>query len=349
MNILVTGGTGFIGSHTAAALQRAGHRVRLLIRSKKKLDRVFGLLETPIDDFVIGDVTDSGAVARGLEDCDAVVHTAGMVSTARKDIPRVFETNVTGTRNVIDQALALGLRRIIHLSSITAVYHPLARRLDESSPPGIPGNAYGQSKVKCEHYVRALQAQGAPITITYPTSVIGPYDPGLTEPLQGLAFFMRAGVLITNTGLQVIDVRDVADVHCQILDRPPQSDRFMIGGHYFAWPQLAKTLDRLTGRRLRRLYVPPHVLTGIGKIIDGLKRLHDMELPADHEATIYASRWVVADSSKLERELSFRFRDPELSIADTLGWLVRAGHLKNHHIGKLSERFSEEEHARRNS
>jgi len=349
MNILVTGGTGFIGSHIAAALQRAGHRVRLLIRSKKKLDRVFGILETPIDDFVIGDVTDVSAVSRGLEDCEAVVHTAGMVSTARKDIPRVFETNVTGTRNVIDQALALGLHHIIHLSSITAVYQPEASRLDETSPPGIAGNAYGQSKVKCEHYVRALQAQGAPITITYPTSVIGPHDPGLTEPLQGLVFFLRAGALITKTGMQIIDVRDVADVHCQILDRPPKSDRFMIGGHYFGWPQLAETLEHLTGRRLRRLYVPPYVLSGIGKIIDGLKRLHDMELPADHEATVYASRWVVADSSKLERELSFRFRDPELSLADTLVWLVCAGHLKNHHIGRLYTAVSGERYARRNS
>ena len=94
MKILVTGGTGFVGSHTAAALVSAGHQLKLLVRSEEKMHKVMQHHDIIIDDFVVGDITDTQACRKALEGCDGVVHSAAMVSTSRKDTERVFNTNM---------------------------------------------------------------------------------------------------------------------------------------------------------------------------------------------------------------------------------------------------------------
>lgn len=336
MKILVTGGTGFVGSHTAAALIRAGHEVRLLVRSKDKMQRVMQHHELTIADFVIGDITDPAACEQALRGCDGLVHSAAMVSTSRKDTARVFSTNVEGTRNIIGQAVAQGLKQIVHVSSVTAIYNPDAESVHEKSPLGTATSAYGSSKVTSEKYVRKLQDQGAPIVITYPASVIGPGDPALTEPLQGLALFLRDIAIITTTGMQLVDVRDIADLHTHVFSTPPSTDRFMLGGHYYPWIELVSTLEELTGRKLRKLYFPSPALKAIGRLMDGIKYFIDMEIPADSESVGYACQWVIADSGKLEQQLDFSFRDGRQSLADTLRWIVKSGHLEKRLIGKLA-------------
>jgi dihydroflavonol-4-reductase len=94
MRVLVTGGTGFVGSHTAKALKEAGHIVRILVRSKKKAVSIFESLGVEIDEIILGDITDSDAVEIAVKGCDAVIHSAAMVATAEKYANEVYETNV---------------------------------------------------------------------------------------------------------------------------------------------------------------------------------------------------------------------------------------------------------------
>ncbi len=337
MKILLTGGTGFIGSHTAAALIKAGHQIRLLVRSQEKMHRVMQYHGITIDDYLIGDITDPLACRDALEGCEGLVHSAAMVSTSRKDAQQVHNTNVEGTRNIIGEAVALGLKQIIHVSSITAVYNPRATAVDESSAIGTATSTYGRSKVTSEKLVRQFQAQGAPITITYPTGVIGPGDPALTEPLQGLVLFLKTMAVITTTGIQLVDVRDVADAHSRIFNAKPSSDRFVLGGSYYPWHEFVDTLEELTGRKLRKLYFPKPALKSIGWIMDGIKYFVDMGIPGGSESVGYACQWIFADSSKLKREMDFHFIDGKQSLADTLQWLVASGHLDKHLIGRLND------------
>ena len=182
MRVMVTGGTGFVGYHTVLALLGAGHEVSLLVRSIDKMLNLFG--EDTIEHYTRGDIGDRDAIERAMDGCDAVIHAAAMVSTSAKDAERVFRGNFEGAQNVIGMALDKGIGSIIHVSSVTALFNPKAKVLDENSPPGSAQNAYGRSKVACEEYVRELQAQGAPIYISYPATVIGPDDPGMTERRQ---------------------------------------------------------------------------------------------------------------------------------------------------------------------
>ncbi len=337
MRVMVTGGTGFIGSFTAAALIEAGHEVRLLVRSQEKMETVFAIHEIEIDDFVLGDVTDPESVAEALEGCDAVVHAAALVATAEKYADQVWQTNVEGTINVIDQALAMGIERIVHVSSITALFDPKVREVNEYSPPGQARNAYGRSKVACEEYVRGLQDGGAPVKITYPTGTIGPFDPGFTEPIRGLKLFLTSFAVVTTTGIQYVDVRDVADAHVLLLESEPKPDRYMLGGVYHRWYELVEILEEITGRTLLRLHMIPPMLTWLGKAMDTVTHYTGFEGPFTEEAVEYATHWSIADSRKIEDELGFEFRDPKETLVDAIIWLYEAGHLTDEQMGSLLE------------
>lgn len=333
MRVMITGGTGFVGYHTAQALIDAGHDVCLLVRSEDKAKKLYGDA-TP--DCVSGDIIDAASVAEAMHGCDAAIHSAAMVSTAAKDADRVYDTNVNGTRLVFETALQKGVKQMVHVSSVTALFNPRASVLDGNSPPGTARNAYGRSKVACEKYVRTLQSRGKPITITYPASVIGPDDPGLTEPHQGLQVFLTQFAPVMPSGNQFVDVRDVAEVHLRILQRGLGGGRYPLGGHYLPWRDLGPMLEELTGKEVRKFPATGRVMRGLGLVVDLVKRVKPMELPMGYEAMVYATKWVQLDNSQAEQDLDFSFRPLEDSLVDAIQWMVRAGHLSAEDVGRLA-------------
>jgi nucleoside-diphosphate-sugar epimerase len=334
MHVMITGGTGFVGYHTARALLDAGHTVSLLVRSVDKMLQLYG------DDcelsYTRGDITDADSVGRALEGCDALIHAAAMVSTKASDAERVFNTNVQGAKTVIGGAIKSGIKTIIHVSSVTALYDPDAQVLDEHSPPGAARNAYGRSKVACEKYVRGLQTRGKRIYITYPASVIGPDDPGLTEPHVGMQGFLSVFVPRMASGNQYVDVRDVAEIHLRLLQQRPPSGNYTVGGHYVSWADLGPLLERLTGRRLLKLPLLAGPMRLAGRIVDRVNPYFPIKTPISEEAMEYATNWVKLDNSKVERVLDFQFRPVEQSMADTVTWLCRAGHISKKQAGMLA-------------
>tara|TARA_R110002073_G_scaffold36324_3_gene105748 strand:+ start:413 stop:1432 length:1020 start_codon:yes stop_codon:yes gene_type:complete len=333
MRIFVTGGTGFIGSHTCHALLAAGHTIKLFVRNKSKAKQIFG---SRVRSVVVGDITNSEDVGKALRGCDAAIHMAAMVSTSREDAELVYQTNLTATENVLGKAVESGCNTIIHVSSITAIYDPKAKILSHKSPPGVAKNAYGRSKVECEKYARSLQDGGTPLHITYPASVIGPDDPGLTEPHEGLIANLYGLGLDMPTGNQYVDVRDVALAHVALLEKRLEPGRYPLGGNYVAWKDLSATLERLTGRNLLLLPVPGFTMRLLGRTLDVLKPILDTQTPITHEAMTYATNWIKLDSSKSEEELGLRFRAFEESLVETIRWLEKENYITRHQAGLLS-------------
>lgn len=333
MRVMVTGGTGFVGFHTARALLDAGHEVCLLVRSARKAKNLYG---KDIPDLVVGDITDAGSVTRAVQGCDAVVHSAALVSTDAKDADQVYNTNVDGARTVINAAIDEGVQSIIHVSSVTALFNPKAKVLDGNSPPGTALNAYGRSKVDCEKFVRGLQRKGVPIHVTYPAAVIGPTDPGLTEPHIGLQTYLSAFIPLMPGGNQFVDVRDVAEVHLRLLEGDFPPGRFILGGHYLSWPELARTLERLTGRKLIKVPAMGSFMRGLGTAVDLLKRVKQFDVPMGYEAMVYATQWVPMDSSETGQQLDFSFRPLDESLSDSVRWLLQEGHITKKQAGCLA-------------
>lgn len=333
MRVMITGATGFIGFHTARALLEAGHELSLLVRNVDKMQGLFG--EGRIKYFTRGDITDEGQVRAAMKDCDAVIHVAALVSTQAGDAQRVYQTNVTGTRNVIGGAVELGVERIIHVSSVTALFNPSASILSEDSPVGTGAKGYGRSKVACEEYVRALQEQGHPVYITYPASVLGPEAPEMTEAHTGLQTYLSQFVPLMSSGNQYVDVRDIGLVHQQILEQDPPSNRYVLGGHYIPWKQLGGELERLTGGRIVKIPLSGGLMRAIGSVSDRVAPLFNLDIPLSREGLTYATRWVKMDNSRVERELDFQFRPVDETLSDSIKWLHQKGVITDQQAGRL--------------
>ncbi len=336
MKVMITGATGFIGYHTALALMEAGHEVSLLVRNPDKMHNVFG--KGRIKHFTQGDIVDAESVRAAMDGCDAVVHVAALVSTHARDQERVFKTNLEGTRNVVGGAAEAGITRIIHVSSVTALFDPKAKSLNEDSPPGSGDIGYGRSKVACEKYVRQLQAEGHPVTITYPASVLGPDTPEMTEAHVGLQTYLAQFVPLMTSGNQYVDVRDIARAHKLILEGEAPSNRYVLGGHYISWLKLGGVLEGLTGRKILKIPISGGLMRTIGGLADRFAAILPDDIPLTREGLTYATRWVTMDSSRIERELDFEFRPVDETLTDSIRWLCQEGHLTAKQAGKTMKK-----------
>lgn len=335
MLVGVTGGTGFVGSHTVAALQDAGHRVRLLVRRPEKLERIYESRGRAIDETVVGDMTDPTSAARLLDGCDAIVHTAALVALEAHRAREVHDTNVRGVELVVGGAAERG-QPVLYVSSAGALFNRGSERLTHESPIAEGPSAYGASKARAEKYVRSLQDRGAAILTTYPTAVVGPDDPNLTDPNRALGLFVQWGGPLTSTGYQPIDVRDLAALHIRMLEDECIQGRYVAAGPYYPWADLLNEVERITGRKIRRFRVPGNVLRGVGRIADVAKRFVDFDLPFTHEGMLFGTCWPIADGSPARRTFGMEYRSLEQTLSDAYRWMVQAGHLTRKQIGKLA-------------
>ena len=336
MRVLLTGATGFIGSHAAVALTRAGHRVRCLVRDRAKLEGVLATHRIACDEVVVGDVTDAEAVARALEGCEAVVHTAAIVALEASRAREVLGTNLRGVENVVGGAHARDIRSIVYVSSVGALWNPSGKVITEDSPLAAARSAYARSKADSERYVRDLQERGAPIRCVYPCGVIGPHDPGLSEGNHTLRVFLRDLMVITSSGFSVVDARDLAVLLAALLVSETKSGRFVVGGHYLPWADVVTLMDELTGRRVRRYRIPGPMLRALGRVGDAVKRVVPFDFPLTGEAMDFATMWPTAITSDEIMRLGVRFRDARESYADAIRWMVEAGHMEPRLAGRLA-------------
>jgi len=337
MRVLVTGGTGFLGSHTVAALARAGHDVKLLVRSPDRIEPALGPLGVGPVDHVVGDITDAACVERALLGCEAVVHAAAVFTLDRSRDAEVARVNLTGAKNVLGAAHRLGLDPIVFVSSLSALFPPDGPLLTADTEVKDPTNPYARSKAQCERYARELQARGAPVVCTYPGSVWGPHDPHRGEGVAVVTQFMKLGFAPASRegGLPVVDVRDVADIHVAALQPGCGPRRFTAGGHLVGMGALFEMFSLLTGRRFVTIPTHARLLRGLGRGIDWLHRLTGVSLLLTYEAMHTLTRMVPCDDAPTVRELNVSFRSLEETVRDTLIWMYEAGLLAEKHVGTL--------------
>ena len=333
MKIMVTGGTGFIGSHTAKALLDGGHEVRLLIRDEDKARRVFGVMGYAVPPCVKGDMTDRDSVVRCMDGCDAVFHSAALVSVDPSQGERMVRENLLGTETVLGEACKADVRSILYVSSVAAFFEPGDGPITADSPLASSKSAYTRSKIEAEKYARSLMDDGRPVSISYPSAVIGPDDPGWAESNYSIIVSLKLCSLITSGGFQFIDVRDLARIHRLILERDGGPGLYLAGGVYHTWREMADLLDRVTGRRLLRVRGPGALFRAMGRAYDIVRPVVRLGIPFSHEAMQYATQWRLMDDGATRETLGVRYRDPEITLRDTIRWLHRAGRVSGKQSG----------------
>ena len=333
--VLLTGGSGFLGSHVLHRLLDDGHRVRALVRSPAKLRENLTLLQVdphdPRIEVVPGDMTDPAAAREAASGCDRAIHAAATFSYRRANAERMLGENKLGTITVLDAAIEAGCTGIVHVSSTVALLRPGAT-LNHESPLGVTLGPYTQSKVDSERVARERQEAGAPVAIVNPGGILGPHDPYLGESNQTIRDIVR-GRLPTwprSSGFQWVDVRDTAAVVVAALDRPGR--RYLVPGETVTLPH--ETLRAVTGRNLPAMRMP---LTAVLPVLRIGYRTGWPFLPHAVEGSRVIALDTRVDYAATVDDLAISGRPLAESLRDTLRWLAEAGHISRRSLGRSIE------------
>ena len=337
LKILVTGATGLIGCHSLAALLEAGHAIRVFVRSPAKLDAVLAPFARSASDVevAIGDVGDSRAIRQALVGCNGLLHCAGRFSREREDEPMLVETNVEGTRHVLEAAAEADLERAVYVSSMLALSPAPGREMTAEDAVARPDSMYAATKARAESIARVFQER-MPLTILYPAAVQGPHDPTFSIGPQLIANALTEGrVLVTEGGLATTDVRDLAAVVAAVFDGRTSATRLMAPSFYLRHERYYELLELLSGRPLQAQRVPGWLLRLLGRLGDVAQRLgRPTELT--YEAAKVLTRSVPIDDREARRLLGRPPIDDERSLGDLIAWMVEAGHLESRAAGSAA-------------
>jgi dihydroflavonol-4-reductase len=336
--VLVTGGTGFVGSHAVAALTAAGHRIRVLARSPDGVPHALAPLGVEGVETVIGDVTDPDAVDRALDGCDAVLHAASVFSMDARKADEMRSVNVRGTDIVLGAAYRRGVDPIVYVSSELALLPPADREIltADSDVKQAPW-PYCRSKADSELVARRYQDMGVPVVSVMPSAAWGPYDPHFGEGATLATNVLKARLpIVMPGGMHVADVRDVAAALAAVMAPGYGPRRYLVTGHYVSMPDLIRTLGDLTGRRIRFATFPPWFLALFGRAADVAQHRMRTRLPWNAEGIWVMNCAARCDDSKTRSELALEPRPLRATLGDTVRWLAEVGHLTPREAGRLA-------------
>jgi dihydroflavonol-4-reductase len=322
MKALVTGATGFVGAAVARALIREGWQVRALARKGSDRRNVQHL---PVE-VVEGDLVDPASLDRALAECEALFHVAADYRLGALDPQRLYQTNVEGTRNILEASRRAGVRRVVYTSSVATVGIP---------QDGSPGNEdtpvsvadmighYKRSKFLAEQLVRE---SGAPVVIVNPSTPIGPGDVKPT-PTGQVVLDAAAGRMpaYVDTGLNIVHVDDVAAGHLLAFQHGRCGERYILGGQDMTLREILVVIAEIVGRKPPSIRLPTGVVFPIAYIAEGIARITGRPGRITVEGVRMARKHMFFSSDKARRELGYQWRPPTQALRDAITWLREQG------------------------
>ncbi len=326
MNILVTGGTGFLGSALLPLLAGAGHRVRLLARGE-------AAVPTAGVEVVRAGLEDRGAVRRALEGVEAVYHLAGKVAFQPSDPTALYRLHVQCTRTLLEDARAAGVGRVVLASSSGTVAISRRERVhteaDDHPIAVVARWPYYLSKIYQEKTaLRFFRDTGLPVVVLNPSLLLGPGDARLSSTDVVFKFLERRIPAMPTGGLSFVDVRDAAAAFAAALTRGRPGERHLLGGANMTFAELFGRLSRISGVPPPPVRLPSPVNVAGAKLLERLHAWRGSEPPISSAEVEMGEHWFYVSSARAERELGFAARDPQETLYETVAWLdehVRGG------------------------
>jgi dihydroflavonol-4-reductase len=327
VKVFVTGATGFVGSHVAQELSRRGADLRLLIRSTSKLENLAGIpAET-----VVGDLLQVEALRSAVSGCDAVMHVAADYRLWVTDPETMLATNVTGTRELLRLAREERVPRVVYTSSVATMgFFSDGRLADEATPVSLADmiGHYKRSKYLAEQEAMAAARHGQQVIILNPTTPIGPGDIKPTPTGRIVVDFLkRKFPAYMDTGLNLVDVNEVARTHANALETGRSGERYILGGENLTLKQLLDKMSAITGLPSPTVRVP-HSVAMIFALWDQTitGKLRGREPRATVEAVRMGKKMMFVSSAKAERELGLRAIPVYAALRSAIDWFRAHGY-----------------------
>lgn len=329
--MLITGAAGFIGSAAARAALRAGYPVRLLVRDTSPRRNLTGL-DAEIAE---GDMRDGAAVGRALAGVRWLLHVAADYRLWARDPGQIARNNIEGTATVMQAALAAGVERVVYTSSVATLrVDPSAASSDEEVPLAVHEaiGAYKRSKVEAERLVERMVAfQDLPAVIVNPSTPIGARDVKPTPTGRIVVEAARGRMpAYVETGLNLVDVEDVAKGHLLALERGQVGERYILGGENVMLRELLGEIAELSGRRAPRLRLPVAPLVPLAHAAEALARLRGKEPFLTVDGLAMSRNRMYFSSDKARRELGYRPGPHRAGVAAAFAWFGQEGYLDTH-------------------
>jgi len=329
-DVFITGATGFIGSAVLRALVKAGFSVRALARPRAPRSDLAALGVQ----FVDGDVRERASVAAAMSGCRYAFHVAADYRLWARDRNEIVVTNVSGTRNVMEEALRQGVERIVHTSSVATLALP---------PDGTPADesmtlmerkaigTYKRSKIAAERLVLAMVAErGLPAIVVNPSTPIGPRDVRPT-PTGRIIVAASSGQIpvFVDTGLNLAHVDDVAFGHLAALRHGRIGERYILGGQDVLFSRMLGDIAELVGRRAPRICMPWYSVLPVACVAEATAWVTGREPLATLDGVRLARYRMFFNTAKAQRELGYVARPYIEGLSDAIRWFGDAGYLNS--------------------
>jgi dihydroflavonol-4-reductase len=321
----VTGASGCVGSTLAIRLHHRGVRVRTLIRSGSDTRVLEGI---PVEEFT-GDICDPGVLLNAMQGCDAVFHTAALVTFARKAREEQHRVNVLGTRAVVRSCIDAGVRSLIHTSSVTAIgTPPSGEPADETmAADRSEARGYKLSKILAEDEIMDGVAKGLRAVIVNPSVIIGERDTRfhagqlIRDIKRGrIPFYVRGG-------MNIVYVGDVAEGMIAAAERGRTGERYILAGENLTHEEIFRRTAALIGGRPPLARFPLPLLYGIGGLVEAVSGVLGVEPLLTRDLAAVAGRYHWFTAAKAERELGFRATPFDTTILAAYEWYTQNGYL----------------------
>jgi dihydroflavonol-4-reductase len=322
---LVTGGNGFVGCHVARALLARGDRVRILVREGSDVRALEGLQW----ERAAGDLRDAEAVERAARGCDEIYHVAADYRLWVLDEAAMYATNVDGTRNVIAAARRAGAARVVHTSTVGALGIPGKGPGREDTPVALGDmvGAYKRSKFLAEQIAIAAARDGAPVVIVNPSTPIGARDYKPTPTGRIIVDFLnRRMPAYVDTGLNLVDVEDVARGHLLAAGRGRVGEKYILGGEDLTLAEFFARLAALSGMPAPKVKIPYAVAYGFALGAEAISRTVTRRPPrASLTEVRMARKKMFFDSGKARAELGYAPRPIDGAIRRAIAFFRESG------------------------
>jgi len=327
MKIFVTGATGFVGSHVARLLAEQGAELRLLTRKTSRTE----LIDALKHERVVGDLTDADSLARGMAGCEFCFHIAADYRLWTRHPEDMYAANVEGTRNIIRAAQQAGVRRVIYTSSVATMgFGYDGTPCDEQSPVSLADmiGHYKRSKFLAEQVAIEAGKQGANVVMVNPTAPIGEQDIKPTPTGRIVLDFLKHGFpAYVETGLNLVDVREVARGHLSAMEKAVPGERYILGGENLTLKQVLDKLSAITGIPSPKVKLP-YAVAFVSAVCDqtftGLLLRREPRVTVDAVRMGKKKMW--ASSAKAERDLGWRTVPVDDALRRACEWFVQHGY-----------------------